>query len=907
LRLGHEAYAKVLADHHRVVRAALAAHGGREVGTQGDSFFAVFPSPSAAVMAVVEMQKGVASLVLPNGEQIRVRMGLHAGEAAEAPTGLVGLEVHRAARVAGIAHGGQVLVSEAASALVRHSLPPDVSLRDLGWHRLKDLGPPDQIFQLEAPGLTTVFPPLRSLDNPRLQHNLPAQLSSFIGRDVQLARVGELLKSSRLVTLTGPGGTGKTRLALQAAVDEVEIRPDGVWFVDLAPLRSSPDVLREVTSVLGFQDGRERSSLEGLINQLRMRAPLLVLDNCEHLIEACAQLIDRLLRACPGVAVLATSREPLGVAGELIVRVPPLGLPPKVAGSDPLEEARVSEAATLFVARAKGYDDSFVLDTSTAPVVLSICRSLDGLPLALELAAARLQSMTLSDLEKRLGDHLRLLTSGSSSSVSRQKTMRALIDWSYQLLTEPERSVFRRLSVFAGPFDLEAAVAVGHGGEVDENGVEDALFSLAAKSLVLSGTGGGFTRYRLLESIRQFAEDQLDASTDERAGACARLVGHYTAIAARAETEMFGPNEEMWLERLAEEQPNVLAALGHADAGTGTDDWGLALASSLYDYWLMEEPALGGEALEQALSHDTSALSPAVRAKAMWVLAEQCQHVGQAERAIELCTEAFPTAMAGGDLVAAAQCRKIAANAHAARGELARAAALMAEANSLAQRSGDKMSIAQVVHDTSVNGMSPGGLEGARAGFEEALARFEEAGAGRHALLARLNLGNMAEESGDFGEARALFNSVLGHLQDRRRGLIGPLAGLVSLNLAGLSLTQGDVEGALEHLPTVVANARYHPAATLFVVALCASAAGNYETASRLHGAADAILQRSGLTASLSELGKRQLQSDRDALRANAAVDFDHLYSYGLRAREEQALGLAADFASGLKHVRADL
>ena len=229
------------------------------------------------------------------------------------------------------------------------------------------------------------------------------------------------------------------------------------------------------------------------------------------------------------------------MVGELILRVPPLGLPPKVAGSDPLEEARASEAATLFVARAKGYDDSFVLDTSTARAVLSICRSLDGLPLALELAAARLQSMTLSDLEERLGDHLRLLTSGSSSAVSRQKTMRALIDWSYQLLSEPERSVFRRLSVFAGPFDLGAAVAVGHGGEVDENGVEDALFSLAAKSLVLSGTGGGFTRYRLLESIRQFAEDQLDASSDERAGACARLVGHYTAIAARAETEMFGP------------------------------------------------------------------------------------------------------------------------------------------------------------------------------------------------------------------------------------------------------------------------------------------------------------------------------------------------------------------------------
>jgi predicted ATPase len=672
--------------------------------------------------------------------------------------------------------------------------------------------------------------------------------------------------------------------------------------VDLGPLRSSAGVLREVASVLGFQEGRERvSSLDGLAERLKMRAPLVVLDNCEHLIEACGQVVDRLLRACPGVAVLTTSREPLGVTGEHVVRVPPLGLPANRAASDPRAQVEQSEAATLFVARAKDHDDSFVLDPSTAPRVASICRRLDGLPLALELAAARLRSMTLPDLEERLGDHLRLLTSGGRSSVSRQRTMRALIDWSYQLLTGPERSVFRRLSVFTGPFDLAAASAVARGGELDAIAAEETVFSLVSKSLVTPGSGDAFSRYRLLESIRQFAEEQLAASGDERDGAYARLVGHYTAIADRAEAEMFGPNEETWLERLAEEHPNVLAALGYAEAGIGTNDWGLALASSLYDYWLMEEPAVGAEVLERALAHDVSTLPPALRTKAMWVLAEQCQHIGRTERAIELCTEASPVAVACGDLAAAAQCRKIVANSHAARGELAEAVALMIEARELSDRSGDPMTIAQVVHDAGMRRMGVGDLDGAKAGFEEALARFEQAGAGRHALLARMNLGNVAEAIGDFGEARALFSSVFGHLQDRRRGLVGPLAGLVSMNLAGLSLMQGDVDGALECLATVMANSRYYPAATLLMVALCASATGDHETASRLHGAADALLQRSGLGASMSEPGKQQLQSDRETLRANAAVDFDRLYGNGRQLREEQALRLATEFVSRLE------
>ena len=326
-RLGDDGYAQVLAGHHALIRSALAAHGGREIDTQGDAFFAVFSSPRACVAAVLQMQRAIQAHAWPGGERVQVRMGIHCGEAVRRPAGLVGLEVHRAARVAAVAYGGQVLVSEAAAVLVRDRLPAGAALADLGSHRLKDLGRPERIFQLTAAGLPAGFPPLRSLGNPALPNNLPGQLSAFIGRNREVAEVQALVESCRLVTLTGAGGCGKTRLGLQVAAELLDGSGDGVWLAELAAVTDQDAVAPAISQALRLAAQPGRPALEALLDALALQDVLIVVDNCEHLIGGCAKTAEAILRRCPRVHLLATSREPLGIGGETLYRVPSMSLP----------------------------------------------------------------------------------------------------------------------------------------------------------------------------------------------------------------------------------------------------------------------------------------------------------------------------------------------------------------------------------------------------------------------------------------------------------------------------------------------------------------------------------------------------------------------------------------------------
>ncbi len=897
-----DAMAEALRRHDAVLRRVIGAHRGYVFKTVGDAFCAAFATATAAVSAAVEIQQALSAERWPPETAIQVRMGLHSGACEERDGDYFGPVVNRTARLEATAHGGQIVLSANTAALLAAGPTLGVTLVDLGEHRLKDLTVPERVAQVVSPGLMAEFPPLRSLSNPALGHNLPQVASSFVGRHADLLRLRELLATSRLVTLTGPGGTGKTRLALQAGAEALDGSADGVWFCDLSPLTHPEAVAREVASVLGVPEVPDHDPLDILADSLVSRSLLLVLDNCEHLLVPTGALVGRLLAGCLGIVVLATSREPLSVPGEHVLRVAPLGLPRKDDGADPLTEVLGSEAATLFVARARAHDDRFVLDEVAAPLVATICRRLDGLPLALELAAARLRAMSLADLEGGLGDHLRLLRRpGGQADGGRQQTITALIDWSHRLLSEAEQAVFARLSVFAGPFLLPGAMAVGAGDDLDDLEVEDAVFSLVDKSLLVPEANGPTTRYRYLESIRQFAGARLEAAgAQEVNGARGRLVAFYDGLAASAESQLFGPDEEAWRQRLDDEQPNLLVAFEHAAAGHGVGDRGLAMGGALYLYWLVAEPTLGIEVLQRALSKNDEEVAISVRAKATWVLAEMCEHVGRYEQAQALAEEAFAIALPARELAVASQARKVAALCALTRAErdgVGPSIGLMQEARQLAERSGDPLATSFVIHDSGNVLLEAGDVEVARERYIEALGWFERLGSSIGIALATMNLGNVAETAGDIDDAYEWFTRSFELLRRQRRHQVGPLAGLTALNLALVLATRGDSEEALRYLGLGVPNARALPHwVTLLTAALVAHASGDPETAAVLHGAADTHLEMAG--GSAGEHSIRLHRDDIEALRSNGSLDVDRLFELGRRMTEDEALRFVTDFAA---------
>jgi predicted ATPase len=642
----------VLDEHHLIVRRALEVHDGKEEGTQGDAFFAAFTSPRSCVAAALEMQRQLRDHQWPGDEQLRVRMGIHTGEAAEAATGLVGYEVHRAARIAAVGHGGQVLLSSAAAGLVEDALAAEVSLRELGSHRLKDLGRPETIFQLVAEDLDSDFPPLRSLDNPELANNLPASLNTFVGRVAELAEVRQLIEASRLVTLTGAGGSGKTRLALQAAAELLDGSGEGVWFVELAPV-SDPDLVAStVMTALQLHLESETAPLDSLLRSLRDQNVLIVLDNCEHVIDTVAKMVDLIGRNCPRVSLVATSREPLGVDGERVYRVRSLSLPNEgVAVADDLEG---SDAVELFLTRARAHDSTFEIDDVVAPLVASVCRRLDGIPLAIELAASRLSSMSLDDLHERLDQRFRLLTGGSRNALPRQQTLGATVAWSYDLLTDPERDMLRRLSVFVGGFDLKAAEAVCAVGGLESFDVADLLSSLVNKSLVTAERASSSLRYRLLETIRQYAADQLIQIGGEEQTIRFRQLHaeHYLALCLEAGREMEGPTQGAWLRRLDLEYDNLLATFTTLLADPERTEDVVLLGVALHEFVLTRRNPIVPAYLRDALARDVD-LPLATRARAVftlgWVTGFNALGERPQQRASDLSVEALALAEELGD------------------------------------------------------------------------------------------------------------------------------------------------------------------------------------------------------------------------------------------------------------------
>ena len=609
-RLLHElgdGYAEVLAQHRRVLRAAFAAHDGVEIGTEGDSFFIAFARASDAVAAAAEGQCGL------EGGPVRVRMGLHTGEPMLTAEGYLGLVVHRAARLAAAGHGGQVLLSATVASLVDGRLPDGVTLCDLGKVRLKDLAAPERVYQVIHPQLQEGFPALRSLE--ATPNNLPQQTTSFIGRESEIAAIEAMLVRTRLLTLTGSGGSGKTRLSLHAAADVLDQFPDGAWFVELASLADPALVPQTVATVLGLKEEpgkplRRRSSRISRPGEL-----LLILDNCEHLLDACAKVADALVRQCPDVTILASSREALGIAGEQTYRVPSLSLPDRRDVPTP-QTLSMYESVQLFIDRALLVRPEFEVTNRNAPALASLCHHVDGIPLAIELAAARVRSLSVEEIDSRLDQRFRLLTGGSRTALPRHQTLRALIDWSYDLLHETERLLLQRLSVFAGGWTLAAAEAVCAGEGVDKGEILDLLTSLADKSLVLAEQKDGHSRYRLLETVRQYAQDRLG----EREGEAewqGRHLAYFVGLAEEAQPHITDSTQVMWLDRLEAERDNFRSALTWSAARPADTEGGLRLATALQQFWRARGQLGDGRGHLDALLAASVGASTPLRAKAL--------------------------------------------------------------------------------------------------------------------------------------------------------------------------------------------------------------------------------------------------------------------------------------------------
>jgi predicted ATPase/class 3 adenylate cyclase len=551
-----EAMRVAIARHDEIVRRAIEAHGGYVFATGGDGFAVAFARAGDAIAAAVDAQSALVAESLPTGVDIRVRMGLHTGEVEERGGDYFGSAVNRAGRLMALAHGGQVVVSAATAELVGDTLPPEVTLVDLGEHLLRDLSRREHVFQVEAPGLGSGFPPLRSPDV--LPGNLPVQPTSFVGRSEEVRKVGEALGRAHLVTVTGVGGVGKTRLAVQVAADLLPTFADGAWLCELAAAGDADTMAQVIASTLGVAQRAGRSLERSIVEFLRPSSLLLVLDNCEHLLDASGRLAAAILADCRRVRVLATSREALSVPGEQVWPLRSLDLP---RPDSALDAVAGTASVQLFCERAASARPGFALSDTNEAAVVEICRRLDGIPLAIELAAARVTAMTPAEIAGLLDERFRLLTGGRRTAVERHQTLRAVVDWSYGLLSPTERVVFDRLAVFSGGFTLAAARAVVTGDGIEGWDVVDAVGGLVAKSMVVAEPGvAEHTRYQLLETLRQYGRDGLDEDreTDRWRRRHAR---YFAAFAAEVGRGLRSRDELVWRDRLMGDLDNLRSAV----------------------------------------------------------------------------------------------------------------------------------------------------------------------------------------------------------------------------------------------------------------------------------------------------------------------------------------------------------
>jgi predicted ATPase/class 3 adenylate cyclase len=753
--------------HHSILRGAIESNQGFVFQVIGDAFCAAFHTAGEAVLAAVKSQMDF-HLESWSDTPIKVRMGIHTGKAEIQENGEYHgyLAMSRVQRLMSAGHGGQVLISAAAQELLFEDLTGDVSLRDVGERRLKDLIRPEHIYQLVIPGLPVDFPPLKTLETYR--HNLPVQLTSFVGREKEMDEIKQSILAHRLVTLTGVGGTGKTRLSLQAIADLLDQFRDGVWFVELASVGDPDLVPQTISSCLGIPERPGQTILQLLLDYLNTRKILLVLDNCEHLIAACAELVDMLLIRAPSIKIIATSREALGVSGEMIWHVPSLSLP---EGNQvpTLEQLSQSEAVQLFIERATLVRPQFLVTNQNAPAVAQICFRLDGIPLAIELAAARIKGLSVEQIAARLDDRFRLLTGGSRTALPRRRTLQAAIDWSYKLLEEEEMMLLRRLSVFAGGWTLEAAEQVCASDGLTSGQILDLLLHLVDKSLVVARTQEIHPRYYLLETIRQYAQGKLDES-GEAILMRDRHLEYFCSLTEQVRPHFRDAQQLVWLDRFETELDNVRAALTWALDG-GSIEAGLHLATNLGvdtgAFWVnrghMKE---GHEFLEHLLNKSQAtgridALAAAyfsIAAVEFWLhdFAAALHHVEQSESLWTKLGQNYKARTAEATVLKMGV-SKILNNGY----DPLQVCQEYQEILQIFQAVGDRWMMAHILFSIAWELQASGDLMGACQTYEQSRAFFQECGDGLRVSKDNIQLAVIAIQEQRYAEARRLCEESL--------------------------------------------------------------------------------------------------------------------------------------------------
>jgi predicted ATPase/class 3 adenylate cyclase len=846
-RLG-DGFRAVVGEHGRILRHAIAAEGGTAIRTEGDSFFAVFPTPEGGLLAAVRAQRDLAAHTWPGEQAVRVRMGLHTGEGVLGGDDYVGLDVNRAARIAAAGHGGQVLISEATRKFVEHALPDGVSLRDLGRHRLKDIERPEHLFDLVIDGLLTEFPSIRSQD--ARPTNLPLQRTSFVGREREVAEVTDLLAESRLVTLTGPGGTGKTRLALKVATNHIDHFADGVFFADLSPIVDVALVPSVIAQALLVRGEPGRDLVETLADHLRDRHLLLVLDNSEQVIAA-GLTVARLLASAPRFTVLTTSRVPLHISGEREYLVPPLSVPDPARVSD-LDQVTRSEAVALFAERGALGRPGFRITAGNASAVAEITARLDGLPLAIELAASRLNLLSPDDLLARLGQRLSLLSGGARDVPERQRTLRGTIEWSYDLLESEERRLFARLAVFSGGWSLGAAeVVCGPGLDLP---VLDGLGSLVDHSLVRRlETSDAEVRFTMLDTIREFSTERL-AESGEEEEIRHRHADNVRGLAEEAEQHFTREHRVVWLARLEAEHDNVRSALDWAES-TGNADTGLRTAAAIWRFWLQRGHLVEGRRrLEGLLSTPGAATRSPIRARALGALG-----------GIAYWQNDYPTV-----------------------------GAAYGEAVDIAREIGDPNLLAAALLDLSFIPYVEEDPDRAEAILREGMATAEEAG--DRVLMAEFwsSIGFLEVVRGNPAESIEIRRTAIEVF--REEGEVWILAD----QLSGLGLTErmvGDIDGARGHYLEaleIFAQARDTLSISMPIwgLAFVANDDGAHERAARLLGASARIRDDVGGGVP-PELGGRWGDPEEDARRALGEDAYERARAEGYAMSTEEAVSYA--------------